>query len=116
MHINGRGHRPLTSPFSRGKGAGLCVIGFNDPIVNCVMHLHTVHTVLPILLRLAYAPPLKCSATSLRNTVGYVNKFASFVPVIVPAPPPPLLLLLLPSLRSAGYTTADLSTAEGAAK
>ncbi len=45
MHINGRGHRPLTSPFSRGRGAGLCEIGFNDPIVERVMHLHRVHTV-----------------------------------------------------------------------
>ncbi len=45
MHINGRGHRPLTSPFRRGRGTGLCEIGFNDPIVDCVMHLHTVHTV-----------------------------------------------------------------------
>lgn len=30
MHINARGHRPLTSPFSRGRGSGLCVIGFNE--------------------------------------------------------------------------------------
>lgn len=45
MHINGRGHRPLTCPFSRGRGTGLCEIGFNDPIVDCVMPRHTVHTV-----------------------------------------------------------------------
>lgn len=45
MHINGKGHRPLTSPFSWGRGPGLCEIGFNDPIVNRVMHLHRVHTV-----------------------------------------------------------------------
>lgn len=34
MHINGRGHRPLTSPFSRGRGGRLCETGFNDPIVD----------------------------------------------------------------------------------
>lgn len=34
MHINGRGHRPLTSPFSRGRGGCLCETGFNDPIVD----------------------------------------------------------------------------------
>lgn len=34
MHINGRGHRPLTSPFSRGRDRRLCETGFNDPIVD----------------------------------------------------------------------------------
>lgn len=36
MHINARGHRPLTSPFNRGRGTGLCETGFNDPIVDLV--------------------------------------------------------------------------------
>ncbi|CAB1444365.1 unnamed protein product [Pleuronectes platessa] len=44
MHINARGHRPLTSPFSRGRGGALCENGFNDPIADCVIHTHTVDT------------------------------------------------------------------------
>lgn len=54
MHINGGGHRPLTSPFRWGRGTGLCGAGFNVPIVDlCHMpsKMYTVFTVPALRLR-----------------------------------------------------------------
>lgn len=59
MHINGRGHRPLTSPFSWGRGTGLCESGFNDPIVDlCHVPSYSMYS-------LSYISPPFCSHDTL---------------------------------------------------
>ncbi len=78
MHINGKGHRPLTSPFSRGRGAGLCEIGFNDPIVNRVMHLHGVHTVCFTFYSTLRTLHPYCAEPSNHKCEGWKRKTVAF--------------------------------------
>lgn len=72
MHINGGGHRPLTSLFRWGRGSGLCGAGFNDPIVDlCHMpsYIYTVFTF----------PALRLRPLELWNSVktGFLSHFLS---------------------------------------
>lgn len=67
MHINGRGHRPLTSPFSWGRGTGLCESGFNDPIVDlCHVPSYSMYS-------LSYIPPHSVHMTPTWLHVCFLN-------------------------------------------